>query len=126
MAKWSDILTLITITAPTEETDEQGFYAEPTETAREVFANKKSVGYSEFYKSASAGYAAELKFDLHTADYCGEKLVEYGGKRHKVLRTYESKNGDFVELTLTDLSERANNATDPEVLEEGGGENGAV
>lgn len=126
MAKWSDILTLVTVTAPTEETDDCGFYAEPTETTREVFANKKSVGYSEFYKSAQAGYTTELKFDLHAADYGGETLVEYGGKRYKVLRTYESKNGDFVELTLTDLSERAEDAAEPETPEEGGGADGEV
>ena len=126
MAKWSDILTLVTVTAPTDETDEQGFYTEPTETTREVFANKKSVGYSEFYKSDQAGYVTELKFDLHTVDYDGEKLVEYGGKRYKVLRTYGSKNGDFVELTLTDISERADNAAEPETPEEGGGADGKV
>jgi hypothetical protein len=119
MAKWSDILTLITETAPTDETDDYGFYEDASETTREVFANKKSVGYSEFYKSAQAGYATELKFDVHSQDYNGETLVEHGGKRYKVLRTYESKNGEFVELTLTDLSER-------ETPEEGGGGDGEV
>jgi hypothetical protein len=31
-----------------------------------LFGNKKSVGYSEFYKAAVAGYAAELKVDVYT------------------------------------------------------------
>lgn len=126
MAKWSDILTLIAVTAPAEETNENGFNAEPTEQTREVFANKKSVGYSEFYKSARAGYTTELKFDVYAHEYSGETLVEYGGKRYKVLRTYDSKSGEFTELTLTDLSERVQTPEAPQPPEEGGGADGEV
>lgn len=126
MAKWSDILTLITVTASAEETNENGFNAEPTEESREVFANKKSVGYSEFYKSAQAGYTTELKFDVYSHEYAGQTLVEYGGKRYKVLRTYDSKSGEFTELTLTDLSERVEKSEDPDAQPEGGGADGKV
>lgn len=132
MAKWSDMLTLLAVDAPADQTNENGFNAEPTEQRRDVFANKKSVGYSEFYKSAQAGYTAELKFDVHTGDYHGEGLAEYGGKRYKILRTYETKNGEFTELTLSDLSERATAdagaSEDPAAGDdpEGGGEDGEV
>lgn len=107
MAKWSDILTLIKTIPPAEETNENGFAEQQEEQSRSAFCNKKSVGYSEFYKSQQAGYKAELKIDLHSVDYEGETLVEFGGVRYKVLRTYESKNGDFIELTLSDLTERS-------------------
>lgn len=114
MAKWSDILTLISLVPPAEETNENGFNNPPTEAKRDVFANKKSVGYSEFYKSAQAGYSTELKFDIYTHEYGGETLVEHSGARYKVLRTYGSKSGEFLELTLTDLSERAHPPEAPE------------
>lgn len=108
MAKWSDIITLIKTVPPTEATNENGFAQPPEdEPSRSIFCNKKSVGYSEFYRSQQAGYKAELKVDIYLQDYEGETLVEFEGKRYKVLRTYESKNGEFIELTLSDLSERS-------------------
>jgi hypothetical protein len=124
MAKWSDIITLVHVAAPAEETDGQGFYLPQTEERREVFSNKKSVGYSEFYKSAQAGYAAELKFTVRTDAYNDESYVESEGKRYKVLRTYETANGEFTELTLTDLSER-DKEPEPDAPE-GGEEDGEV
>lgn len=107
MSKWCDAVTLILTVPPTEETNNNGFAELPTEQSRLVFCNKKSVGYSEFYKSQQAGYKTELKLDLHTEDYSGEALIEFEGRRYKVLRTYESKAGDFTELTLSDLAERS-------------------
>lgn len=108
MAKWSDVITLIKTVPPTEATNANGFAQPPEdEPSRLVFCNKKSVGYSEFYKAQQAGYKAEVKIDLYTQDYEGETLVEFEGKRYKVLRTYESRNGEFIELTLSDLSERS-------------------
>lgn len=107
MSKWCDAVTLILTVPPAEETNNNGFAELPAEQSRLVFCNKKSAGYSEFYKSKQDGYKAELKLDLHTQDYNGETLVEFEGRRYKVLRTYESKAGDFIELTLSDLAERS-------------------
>lgn len=116
MAKWSDVITLIKPVPPTEATNENGFdLPSQDEQSRSIFCNKKSVGYSEFYKSQQAGYKAELKVDVYLLDYkdfyppdyLGERLVEFEGLRYKVLRTYESSNGEFIELTLSDLSERS-------------------
>jgi len=106
MAKWSDILTLISVAAPEEETDDHGFFLPGAETSRDVFANRASVGYSEFYKSQQAGVTALLKMTVRSDEYNGESYAETGGKRYKVLRTYETKSGEFTELTLTDLPER--------------------
>jgi hypothetical protein len=107
MSKWCDVAVLIKAIPPEEETNAGGFPNPATESSRTVFCNKKSVGYSEFYKASQAGYKAELKIDLYTQDYEGETLAEYEGKRYRVIRTYESKNGDFTELTLSDLAERS-------------------
>lgn len=105
MSRWCDAVTLILSIPLTEETNSNGFPGLATEERRLVFCNKKSVGYSEFYQSQQAGYKAELKLQIRTQDYNGETLVEFEGRRYKVLRTYESKGGEFTELTLSDLSE---------------------
>lgn len=112
--QWNDELILIAIAAPDKPTNENGFPNPPTETKSAVFANKKSVGYAEFYKAQQAGYSVEIKFDVYAEEYHGEPFAEHEGKRYKVLRTYLSKNGETVELTLSDLTERGSggNGTD--------------
>jgi len=106
--RWCDEITLITTIPPTEATNENGFSNPETETRKTVFANKKSVGYSEFYKAQQAGFTAELKFDVFTEEYEGQTMAEYGGKRYKILRTYVDPKtaGEITELTLSDLTER--------------------
>ena len=103
---------------PSPRTNEHGFPARKPETATTVFADKKSVGYSEFYKAEMAGHVAEVKFDVYAMEYNGEMIAEYpvsSGKRYRVLRTYTHGNGEFTELTLVNLPEA-----------EGGGNNGEV
>ena len=93
------------------ETNANGFHvpSDPsTETRATVYANKKSVGYNEFFKAQMAGYTEQMKFDVFTAEYDGQTIAEYGGKRFKILRTYvdPKTNGEYIELTLSDLAER--------------------
>ena len=76
--RWGEQITLIALSEPSPRTNEHGFPVARTETATTVFADKKSVGFSEFYKAQQAGYTTELKFDVH---------------------------GEFTELTLVNLSE---------------------
>ena len=97
--RWGEQITLVALSEPSPRTNEHGFPVARTETATTVFADKKSVGFSEFYKAQQAGYTTELKF----------------GKRYRVLRTYTHGNGEFTELTLVNLPEA-----------EGGGNNGEV
>lgn len=103
---WSDELTLIAVTPPDVAVNEHGFPNEPSEVATVLYANRKSVGFSEFYKAAQAGYTTDLKFDVYTEEYEGQEYAEYNGKRYKVLRTYTPEGGDTTELTLSDLTER--------------------
>jgi hypothetical protein len=103
--RWSDEITLIGLTLPAEATNANGFSNPETETRKAIYANKKSVGFSEFYVAQQAGFSAELKFDIYTEEYEGQTMAEYGGKRYKILRTYVSKNGETTELTLSDLTE---------------------
>jgi hypothetical protein len=109
--RWSDEITLIGVKLPdgqTDATDENGFPLQLEEAKTTVFANKKSVGFNEFFKARQAGYTAHLKFDVFTEEYDGQPFAEYNGKRFKILRTYIFTNtsGDYTELTLSDLSER--------------------
>lgn len=103
--RWADEITLITQEAPPERVDENGFLNPLVETAVTVYGNKKSVGYSEFYRAAQAGYQTELKVDVYTEEYTGQPIAEVEGQRYKVLRTYTSKNGEITELTLSNLSQ---------------------
>ena len=119
---WNDQITLIALTDPSPRTNEHGFPVTQKEAATPVFADKKSVGYSEFYKAEMAGHAAELKFDVHSLEYDGQQIAEYpisSGKRYRVLRTYIHGEGELVELTLSSF---------PEVqsAEEGGGGSGKI
>lgn len=103
MAEWVDEITLVKETEPeSNRVDSGGFPAQKQEEKRVVFCNKKSVGYSEYYKSQQTGKAAEAKCEVHKADYEGEDTVELNGRRFFVLKTYDI-NDDTIELTLTDL-----------------------
>lgn len=103
----NDALTLIALTPPADATNARGFENAAGEVATEVYARKKDVGYSEFYKAQAAGYETLMKFDVYTEEYAGQTLAEVDGIRYKVLRTYQPKEdaGMLTELTLTDLSE---------------------
>ena len=45
-------------------------------------------------------------FDVRSGDYNGEKLLEHNGTRYRIYTTFVSRNGEFTELKVTDLSER--------------------
>lgn len=103
MSKWQDDLTLIALTPQGKDTD--GFITPPAEQSRLVFCNVISVGQGEFYKAAQAGIRVEAKCEVHTADYEGETVCELNGKRYGILRTFSPDNGEFTELTLTDIKQ---------------------
>lgn len=112
--RWGEQITLIALSEPSPRTNEHGFPVARTETATTVFADKKSVGFSEFYKAQQAGYTTELKFDVHSFEYEEQQIVEYpvsSGKRYRVLRTYTHGNGEFTELTLVNFRKRNGAAT---------------
>ena len=102
--RWSDEIKLF---HETKETDDGGFTAPQADEGVTVYANKKSVGYNEFFQAKQAGYTERLKIDVYTAEYSGQTLAEYENKLYTILRTYsDTKTPDFTELTLSDLKER--------------------
>ena len=46
-------------------------------TERKVFANENSIGSSEYYNAASQGLRPELKFEIRSIEYSGEKEIKY-------------------------------------------------
>lgn len=102
MANWVDELTFIKETEGESRVNKNGFAEQPEESRRTIFANKKSVGYSEYFKSQQTGKVVEAKIDVHRADYEGEDTAELDGRRFFILKTYDIVD-DTIELTLTDL-----------------------
>lgn len=109
MANWVDEITLICEQAAGERVNDNGFENAAQESRRTVFCNKKSVGYSEYFKSQQTGKVVEVKCDVHRADYEGEDTVELDGRRFFVLKTYDIDD-DTIELTLTDLRHKEKGA----------------
>ena len=105
--RWSDEITLIQADF-TDATDSDGFTVPKQGERTTVFANKKSVGFNEFFKAQAEGYTERLKFDVYSVEYDGQTVAEYEGVQYRILRTYvdPKTGGEFLELTLSDLKER--------------------
>lgn len=94
MLLYNDIIILIKIT---KVPNNVGDIVE-TEVKREVFAEVKSVGQSEFYQAHSNGFKPEIKFVIADYyDYDGEEELIYNEKRYNIIRTY--RNGVQLEIT---------------------------
>jgi SPP1 family predicted phage head-tail adaptor len=91
----NSILTLIQRIQGVDE------YGDPTitETRRQIFCRRASIGQSEFYQAHATGLKPEMKLVIADyLDYAGEDLVEYDGQLYRVLRTY--RTGLELELTV--------------------------
>lgn len=96
--QFSDEIFLLNSTqAPTDA----GHPAGESSTKRAVWANKKSVGMSEYYKADANGKKITAVFEVHTEDYEGEMLLEYNEQLYDVERSYATKPST-VELSCTD------------------------
>lgn len=85
----SDVITLI---GKVNEKDSAGIH-HSSETEREVFCDVKSITRSEWFEAGRSGIAhPELVFVMNRHEYAGEQIVEYGGVRYGIYRTYAGKN----------------------------------
>lgn len=67
---------------------------------RDVFCRLQSIGQSEFYEASARDFYPEMKFVLADyLDYDNEQLIDYNGRRFRVLRTYRA--GQELELTVS-------------------------
>jgi SPP1 family predicted phage head-tail adaptor len=85
----------LTLISETSSTDEIGNVV-TTETETVVFCSVQSIGRNEFYNAGQLGLRAQYLFRIYSAEYSGEKIVEYDGHRYGVYRTYTT--GDRLEL----------------------------
>lgn len=93
-----DVITLVS-----ESPAAHGVLDEITETQKQVFCTVRSVGMSEAYQAMSNGLHPQFVFILSDyADYDGEKVAIYNGKRYRVIRTYRQNQG--MELTCEEVT----------------------
>lgn len=80
----ADVITLIG-----ENPVAHGIFDPPAEIRRNVFCEVHSVSRSEFYRAMENGLRPSFVFMLSDeAEYNGEKICEYHGKRFRIVRTY--------------------------------------
>lgn len=91
-----DRSNVINLVATTYTRDERGV-RRAVESSRQVFCDVSSVTASEFFDGGRAGLNPEYRFTIFFADYAGEQIVEYQGRRYGVYRTYQAKT-DELEL----------------------------
>lgn len=76
-----------------------GIFDPPQETMTEVFCQVESVSRTEFWRAQQAGLEPSYVLRLSEyADYDGQKIVVFRGKRWRVLRTYVTDHA--IELTI--------------------------
>lgn len=82
---YSQVINFISSTETTDRTGDSVI----TEVKREVYADLKSIGQSEFYQAQAHGLKPEIKFIIADYyDYNDEKIIEYDEKRYSILRTF--------------------------------------
>lgn len=91
-----DRSTVIKLISKTYSQDSIGQYVY-TETEREVFCDVRSITRVEWFDAGRNGMQPVYIFTMFEPDYAGEKIVEYGGNRYGVYRTYRSRN-ETIEL----------------------------
>lgn len=89
--------SVITLLSETSTVDAYGDTV-TTPTERDVFAEVRSIGQSEFYQAQTVGLKPEIKFVIADFyDYQNEKQLKYtpfGGTEdvYTILRTYRTNN----------------------------------
>lgn len=92
---------IIELESVTITTDNAGDTVSST-TWKEIFAEKKSIGTSEFYQAHSEGLKPEFKFIIHPSEYNRKTdgpHIKYNGDQFKIIRTYEV-NQETLEITV--------------------------
>ena len=94
----ADVITLIG-----EFPEPRGIFEDHIEPRREVFCEVRSIGVNEFYRALSQDLHPVCVFVLADyAEYKGEKIVEWHGKRLRVVRTYIDRQR--IELTVEEAT----------------------
>ena len=96
-----DVITLVG-----ESPRAHGIFDAHDEPKVQCFCKVQSVGRAEFWRGLSNGLEPSLVFTLSEyADYHGEKIVLYHGKRMRVIRTFVTDNA--IELECGEVTDDA-------------------
>ena len=95
------VISLISRTPAGSDADGQPYY---TETSRDIFAEEIGTKRSEFYSAMAAGLKPEKTLTVYAFEYANEKIIDIGGTRYQVLRTYPVGD-ERLELICTDIAE---------------------
>jgi len=98
MPRYQDLVRLITV----RDVPTGGGYSKEVLSYREVFANIKSVGRSEFYAARQSDVELAMTVEMRTWDYEGERRLEHGGKLYTVERQY-TKDGEMLQLNCSEF-----------------------
>ena len=95
----SDVIYLVAETPAAH-----GIFDAPKETQRMVYVTLKSVGLNEYYRALEQDLRPEVIFVLSDyAEYRGEKIAIWNGKRYRVVRAYQNEQLG-VELTVEEAT----------------------
>lgn len=86
-----------------EDPAAHGVFNKPEEVQKMCYVRVNSVSRNEYYKALNNDLRPEYVFELSEyADYSGEKIIVYNGKRYRVIRSYVSEHS--VELTVEEAT----------------------
>lgn len=91
-----DVITLISREITGKNDRMQPIY---TETRFDALCRVEPVSRAEFYSAAQIGINAEALVIISPAEYHGEKIVEFHGRRMSIYRTYQRSDNE-VELYI--------------------------
>lgn len=73
---------------------------------KERYAKKLEIGQREFYQAEATGLKPEIKFEIWKFEYNGEMFLEYEKRNYKIIKTYERKVEEKIELTCTSVTNK--------------------
>lgn len=85
---WNHTDTVDTYTTHTDNSTDES-------VKKSVWANKKSVGRTEFYQAREAGIRIDLIFQVHSEDYDNEKNLDYNEVTYNIIRAYQLGEGIY-------------------------------
>lgn len=84
-----EAIELITVT----RTKDQNGIDQKTEKSKTVYGYVDSVSAAEFFEGGRNGLNPEIRVTMTVLDYSGQTILERGGARFGIYRTYKSGNG---------------------------------
>lgn len=70
------------------------------------YAEKLEIGQKEFYQAAATSLKPEIKFAIWKYEYNNEMFFEYKERNYKIIKTYERKIDEKIELTATSVTNK--------------------